>query len=174
MGLFVRRRVLVALGVSPAFQSGNTRRLAQLDRWAFAVTPAAVLAISSSTRATASSASRGPMSRRLLVWNGTAGRQRGASALAVLQMMFLLRFQEYAHNVIRQTGVSHMARRNLSGGWGESRAMTVRLSPAERMTLRVLRERWGCTASGAIRRALREAAAALESETATAGGKEST
>ena len=66
-----------------------------------------------------------------------------------------------------------MARRNLSGGRGETRAITVRLSPAERMTLRALQERWGCTASEAIRRVLREAAA-LESKTAFAGGEEGT
>jgi len=52
-----------------------------------------------------------------------------------------------------------MPRRNLTGGWGESRAVTVRLTRQEREALKVLRDRWQCSTSEALRRAVVEAAA---------------
>ena len=50
-----------------------------------------------------------------------------------------------------------MPHKNLDGSWGESRAMTVRLTPYDRDALRTLTERWACTPSEAIRRAVAHA-----------------
>ena len=49
-------------------------------------------------------------------------------------------------------------RRDLTGGWGESRVVTVRLSPADARLLAVLTEVWDLTPSKVLRRALRDAA----------------
>lgn len=54
-----------------------------------------------------------------------------------------------------------MPRRNLTGGWGESRVVTVRLVPADTRLLRELAAAWGLTGSEAIRRAIHEAAARM-------------
>lgn len=52
-----------------------------------------------------------------------------------------------------------MARRNLAGGYGgESRVVTVRLTPADTRTLRDLAEAWQVTPSEVLRQALRQAA----------------
>jgi predicted transcriptional regulator len=58
-----------------------------------------------------------------------------------------------------------MPRRNLTGGWGESSVVTVRLVPADRRRLYALAARWNVTASEAIRRAIREAAQPGDEET---------
>ncbi len=51
-----------------------------------------------------------------------------------------------------------MPRHNLTGGWGESRVMTVRLAPEDDRRLAALTEAWNMTASEVLRRALQEAA----------------
>jgi len=52
-----------------------------------------------------------------------------------------------------------MPRRNLAGGFGgESRIVTVRLTPADTLCLRNLAEAWGMTPSEVLRRLLRQAA----------------
>ncbi len=56
-----------------------------------------------------------------------------------------------------------MPRRNIDGFWGEHLPVSVRLSWRAREALHLLRERWGCSRSEAIRRALLEAAARPES-----------
>ena len=52
-----------------------------------------------------------------------------------------------------------MPRKNLEQGWGESRAITVRLAVKDRRALAELVDAWGCTQSDAVRRAIEEAAA---------------
>lgn len=52
-----------------------------------------------------------------------------------------------------------MPRRNLKGGWGEHSAVSVRLTREDRQALSLLRRAWGCSASEAIRRALKNSAA---------------
>lgn len=50
-----------------------------------------------------------------------------------------------------------MPRRNLSGCFGESDAISVRLTPDDRRALRTLAAGWGCVEGEVLRRALREA-----------------
>ena len=50
-----------------------------------------------------------------------------------------------------------MPRRNLSGGWGESTVVTVRLTRRDVEALGRLAEGWGVPRAEAIRRAVREA-----------------
>jgi len=52
-----------------------------------------------------------------------------------------------------------MPRRNLAGGWGESRVVTVRLAPEDARRLATLTEAWNLPPSKVLRRALRDAAA---------------
>jgi len=51
-----------------------------------------------------------------------------------------------------------MPRRNLTGGWGESRVVTVRLAPEDARRLAALTEAWNLTPSKVLRRALQDAA----------------
>lgn len=57
-----------------------------------------------------------------------------------------------------------MPRKNLTGSWGESRAMTVRLTAAEHRAISTLREHWGGTNSDVVRRALTDAAKRVVAE----------
>ena len=51
-----------------------------------------------------------------------------------------------------------MPRRNLTGGWGESRVVPVRLPSEDTHRLAALTEAWNLTPSKVLRRALRDAA----------------
>lgn len=64
-----------------------------------------------------------------------------------------------------------MPRRNLTGGWGESRVVTVRLVPDDTRRVRALAVRWNVSESEAIRRAIREAAMPGDEEGPVPGGE---
>jgi len=54
-------------------------------------------------------------------------------------------------------------RRNLSGRWGETATITLRLPAADRELLAQMAAGWSCSQSEVLRRALREAAAREQS-----------
>ena len=61
-----------------------------------------------------------------------------------------------------------MGRRNLGGGWGETRTLSIRLTAADWDALRVLKARWPEVdgVGAVIRRAILEAARSLAGPTA--------
>jgi len=57
-----------------------------------------------------------------------------------------------------------VSRRNLEGGFGESRIVSVRLSDRDLRVLKRLQEAWGAGLSETLRRALREADRRLDAD----------